>query len=103
MIRTAFAVLAMLAAAGCASKQEMAEIGKPPSLSPVGSGLGGNTAAYAYPEKPVQPKRFSLWDDRQSRLFTDARALSLGDILTVKISINDRAKFKNESDRKSVV
>src|SRR6185369_2964954 len=44
-------------------------------------------------------KKFSLWDDRQSRLFTDPRALEAGDILTVLISINDRAKLKNESER----
>ena len=44
-------------------------------------------------------KRFSLWNDRQSRLFTDPRALSPGDLLTVRIRINDRAKFKNESER----
>ena len=55
-------------------------------------------AEYAeYPSPPV--KRFSLWNDRQSRLFTDPRALSPGDILTVRIRINDRAKFKNESER----
>jgi flagellar L-ring protein precursor FlgH len=40
-----------------------------------------------------------LWDDRQSKFFTDARALSAGDILTVEIQINDRARFRNESER----
>jgi len=99
MIRYTLPLLALAALTGCATKQELAEIGRPPSLSAVGSGLGGDAASYAYPEEP-KPKKFSLWDDRQSRLFTDARALSIGDILTVQISINDRAKFKNESDRK---
>lgn len=98
MIRPVLALVALAALAGCASRQELAEIGRAPALSPVGSGLGAD-AAYAYPEQPAPPKRFSLWDDRQSRLFTDARALSVGDILTVKIEINDRAKFKNESER----
>lgn len=85
--------------AGCAS---MKEVGKEPTLSPVGSGIGpAPEAVYDYPQPPAAPvKRFSLWNDRQSRLFTDARALSPGDILTVKIEINDRARFKNESDRK---
>jgi flagellar L-ring protein precursor FlgH len=40
-----------------------------------------------------------LWNDRQSRLFTDPRALSQGDILTVNIKVNDRANFKNQNDR----
>src|SRR5690606_30398387 len=86
--------------AGCGSGT-LSEVGKEPALSPVGSGINaGAQVAYEYPETPAQPvRRFSLWHDRQSRLFTDPRPLSTGDILTVKIEINDRAKFKNESDR----
>ncbi|QPC88440.1 flagellar basal body L-ring protein FlgH [Mesorhizobium sp. NBSH29] len=84
---------------GCATAPRD-EIGIPPKMSPVGSGVATPESVYTYPEQPAAPvKRFSLWNDRQSRLFTDRRALSLGDILTVQISINDRAKFKNESDR----
>ncbi len=92
-----FVALALAALGGCAANNE---IGIPPRLSAVGSGVGAPQAVYTYPEQPAAPvKRFSLWDDRQSRLFTDRRALSPGDILTVRISIKDRAKFKNESER----
>jgi flagellar L-ring protein precursor FlgH len=84
---------------GCASN--LSEVNKEPALSPVGSGIEtGSVAAYRYPEAPAKPvKRFSLWNDRQSRLFTDPRALQVGDILTVKIKINDRARLKNQNDR----
>ncbi len=99
MIRAGVCVIAMLLLSGCGANFK--EIGVEPALSPVGSGLdpvAPQTAGYGtYPTPPV--KRFSLWNDRQSRLFTDPRALSPGDILTVRIRINDRAKFKNESER----
>ena len=100
MIRKTFILLAVTMLSGCAS-QSLSEIGKEPTLSPVGSGLEpASQAAYQYPSAPSAPvKRFSLWNDRQSRLFTDPRALSQGDILTVKIKINDRANFKNQNDR----
>lgn len=99
MSRIAFAALApALLAAGCASNS-FEELGVPPHLSEVGSGLqGSDMFLYSQPVKPW-PRQFSLWDDRQSRLFTDPRALSVGDILTVRISINDSARFKNESER----
>lgn len=106
MIRTPFvaptlAILALLLA-GCGNS--LREVGVEPALSPVGAGLDGvppPPVQYAgYPAPPQ--KRFSLWNDRQSRLFTDPRALSPGDILTVRININDRARFKNESDRKRI-
>ncbi|WP_137933490.1 flagellar basal body L-ring protein FlgH [Mesorhizobium comanense] len=100
MIRRMLLVCSIAALSGCGTN--LKEVGREPSLSPVGSGIdGGSTGSlYKYPETPRQPvKKFSLWDDRQSRLFTDPRALQQGDILTVKIKINDRANFKNQNDR----
>ena len=66
--------LALLAGCSTAFK----EIGVPPTLSPVGSGIAADGhSIYSYPQKPAGPvKKFSLWDDRQSRLFTDPRALA---------------------------
>ena len=95
-----FATLVAVAVlSGCGS--DLREVGREPSLSPVGSGLGnGGSGPYNYPEPPARPvKKFSLWDDRQSRLFTDPRALRVGDILTVNIKLNDKANFKNQNDR----
>lgn len=91
-------VVLVMALAGC-STAAVKEINKEPELSAVGTGYTSG-AMETYPNEPAKPvTRFSLWNDRQSRLFTDPRALSIGDILTVEISINDRAKFKNESER----
>lgn len=100
MMKRPLVLLGLLAVAGCTTPAE--EIGKPPMLSPVGYGVGHDPkSAYSYPTPPAQAtKRYSLWDDRQSKFFTDARALSAGDILTVDIKINDRARFRNESERK---
>lgn len=99
-MRTAVAaLLAALSVSGCGAN--IKEINREPALSPVGTGLEqGTQSSYLYPDIPTAPgKRFSLWNDRQSRLFTDPRALQKGDILTVLISINDRARFINESER----
>ncbi|MBZ9959150.1 flagellar basal body L-ring protein FlgH [Mesorhizobium sp. BR1-1-14] len=99
MIRTTLILCAVAALSGCGTN--LKEIGREPSLSPVGSGIGNEGASpYSYPEPPAAPvKKFSLWDDRQSRLFTDPRALREGDILTVRIKLNDKANFKNQNDR----
>lgn len=90
--------LSALVLAGCVATDE---IGRPPALSPVGSGAVPTVLqAYHYPERPSPPEsRYSLWHDRQKRFFTDPRALEIGDILTVEIRINDKARFKNESER----
>ncbi len=98
--RSVAAIAAIGFLAGCAS---LNEVGREPAMTPVGAGVAVVPAPYSYAEPPARPvKRFSLWDDRQSRLFTDARAIATGDILTVFIRINDRARFKNESDRSRI-
>lgn len=98
MIRTTIIALAALTLAGCNTRKD--EIGVPPALSPVGYGVTTAEKGVRYPGHPTQPvTKFSLWNDGQSRLFTDARAHRAGDILTVAIRINDRARFRNESER----
>lgn len=101
MIRAIFIVCIALSVTGCAS-QTLSEIGRAPSMSPVGSGLayGETPQMAAYPKQPPQrSSSFSLWDDRSSKLFQDARAVSVGDILTVDLAINDKASFDNATDR----
>lgn len=77
------------------------EIGRPPVVSEVGSGIEYNEPHLdRFPAAPPPAvNRFSLWDDRRSSLFTDRRAMTSGDILTVHIAIADRAQLKNKSDR----
>ncbi|KRB58972.1 flagellar biosynthesis protein FlgH [Rhizobium sp. Root708] len=96
----AIAAVAMLA--GCQSPQAVNEIGRAPAMSPIGSGLAyGQTQQMSmYPKQPRQVAQgYSLWSDSQAALFKDARALNVGDILTVDIAINDKGSFDNETNR----
>ena len=99
------AALVLVTAVGLGGCTPIKEIGRPPSLSPVGAGEEPTMLpAYHYPTQPARPaSRYSLWSDRQSRLFTDPRALDVGDILTVEIVVNDKARFQNESERSRLV
>lgn len=101
------AIVAMAAAllGGCATR--LHEIGREPSLSPVGSGL--QAATQVREERLVgpgsatelygRPTPGSLWTDRASDLFKDARARRPGDIVSVAISVRDKASFDNSSKR----
>jgi flagellar L-ring protein precursor FlgH len=101
MTKRAPALLAVLLLAGCQS-QTLKEIGNAPAMSPIGSGLQYAQAPQmaSYPKQPRQmASGYSLWSDNQSALFKDARALNVGDILTIDIKINDKANFDNETER----
>lgn len=84
---------------GCAG--DIRETGREPKMSPVGTGLGTvvqpTTAALFVP--PQRPRGQSLYDGSRTDIFSDNRALKIGDVLTVNIAINDSASFGNQTDR----
>lgn len=71
-----------------------------PRLSPVGSGLtaggGGDALASLAAGRPVGANSLPT---RASDLFTEKRVSQIGDIVTVNISINDKATIGNSTDR----
>lgn len=101
MIRLAtLLVLSLLLLSGCGN--QLQEIGKEPSLTPVGAGL--KPLKVAVPGEPVVPpphvKGNSLWQDTSADYFRDPRAMKIGDVVTVKIAIKDKASLDNTSERK---
>jgi flagellar L-ring protein precursor FlgH len=83
---------------GCA---RIKDIGQEPDLTPIGSGLYTPVQAFPGSSRPNSPRNasVSLWDDSRGDLFRDPRAAKTGDIITVNISINDRATMGNSTDR----
>lgn len=99
MIRVVF--VALLSVSLCACATNLREIGKRPHLTDVGSGIA--TPARRIPvgltDQKENPRSGSLWTDSGADLFRDPRARRVGDVVTVEISIKDRASLDNSSDR----
>ena len=100
-VRLALALCAALALAACGTTRDL---GRPPALSPVGSGIDDQLPPplieSKYPGQPVN--RYSTWDDRTASLFTARKALTRGDTLTVLIDIADRAELQSDSERSRI-
>lgn len=92
-------LLGALVLTGCADK--MADFNKEPALTPVGAGLKPNRVAeLSDTPPPPPPKRGnSLWTDASTDLFRDPRAARVGDVVTVKIAIKDKASIDNSTQR----
>jgi len=88
--------LLLLSLTACGNSPQ--EFLRPPNLSPVGSGLLPG-------DSDIEPSATSLNAPRTSAsvgrpdLYTDQRITHVGDIVTVVISINDKAQFGNATDR----
>lgn len=76
------------------------EIGKIPALSPVQMDLGNNISSLVTSQSHEEGSEYSLYRSSANSFFKDPRAMHEGDILTVIISINDRANLNNRSDLK---
>src|SRR5208282_1175486 len=87
----------------CAAIDRIKQLGEPVTLTPIDN----PTAKPGY--KPVQmpmpspqPAVYnpnSLWRNGSRAFFNDQRAHQVGDILTVKVNINDTAQFADETQR----
>jgi flagellar L-ring protein FlgH len=104
LARAAALCVALSVLGGCAALDRIVNIGEQPKLS----AIDNPTAQPGY--KPVQmpmpapqPAVYnpnSLWRNGSRAFFKDQRAHQIGDILTVKVKITDRAKYENETVRR---
>ena len=82
-----------------ACSPDLETIGRAPPLSPVGSGVGLSARTKPVEEVAALSQVPTSWVGGSADYFRDARASRVGDIITVKIAINDRASLNNTSNR----
>lgn len=90
-------LVAMAALAGCADLKDAV---RTPPLSPVGASV--SAATLSLPMPPPTEERYapnSLWRAGARTFFNDQRAARVGDLLTVKIDIDDSAQVTNSTNR----
>ena len=100
--RPAILAAALLVGA-CGAGERIANIGRPPPLSPIVSPT--EAPGYTPVSMPMPAPRVaenqpnSLWQAGSRAFFRDQRAGVVGDILTVVIEIDDSAEFSNDTSR----
>jgi flagellar L-ring protein FlgH len=102
-LRLAGVSILTVSLSACGSLDRISNIGRAPALSPIED----PTAKAGY--KPVQmampaPEQVSyasnsLWRQGSRAFFKDQRARQLGDLVTVKVRITDKAQLDNETKR----
>ncbi|MDR7040047.1 MULTISPECIES: flagellar basal body L-ring protein FlgH [Methylobacterium] len=94
--------LAILAAVGLgACQSRLDEFGRPPVLTPIGTGLTAPRGPLPTSFGAYGPRHgyHSTFSPASAELYQDPRARAVGDVITVSIVINDKAQFDNASER----
>lgn len=101
--RLAGIVLACWLLAGCNALDRLQNVGREPALSPVGqSAQQANFEPVSMPMPSHIPEVYqanSLWRQGARSFFKDQRARTIGDVLTVNVTITDEASLQNQTTR----
>ena len=103
MRRAVLAALASTLLNGCAYLDRLRSVGEQPPLASVDNPT--TRPGYKPVQMPMpaaQPAAYnpnSLWRNGSRAFFKDQRAHQIGDILTVKVNITDKANIENETKR----
>jgi flagellar L-ring protein precursor FlgH len=97
-------LLGVLLLGGCANTVErLSQVGRAPELSPIENPVtqaGYQPVSLPMParEPEIYPAN-SLWRQGARSFFKDQRARTVGDVLTVEVTIADEATLRNETQR----
>jgi flagellar L-ring protein precursor FlgH len=92
-----------LALSGCTTVDRLNNVGEKPNLSAIQNPVtqaGYRPVQLPMPEPaPAQREANSLWKAGSRAFFKDQRAHRVGDILTVKVKVTDKAQISNQTKR----
>ena len=91
---------------GCSAFDRLRNVGEQPALTPIENPVaqpGYRPVQMPMPTpQPVSYNPNSLWRNGSRAFFKDQRAHQVGDIMTVKVKITDKAKYENETSRSRI-
>lgn len=102
-LRMVSMALAFSALAGCQLFTRLSEVGQPPTLAEINNPVAApNYRPVTMPmpaPKLVEDNPNSLWRAGAKAFFRDHRAKEVGDILTVRLALDDSATLANTTER----
>jgi flagellar L-ring protein precursor FlgH len=97
-------LVALVLLGGCTSTIErLSQVGQPPELAPIENPVAQESyRPVSLPMPAQEPEIYpanSLWRQGARSFFKDQRARTVGDVLTVEVTIADEATLRNETQR----
>jgi len=99
IVKLSVLFLAGAALSACSAVDRIENIGEAPKLSAVGNPPGQKIVAEIPRPAPITHDNNSLWQPGSQSFFHDPRAMHVGDVITVNVSVADTAKMQNTTSR----
>src|SRR3954452_3057048 len=93
------ALLMGTALSACSALDRIENIGEAPKLAAVGNPAGQQIVEAIPRPVPISHVNNSLWQPGAQSFFHDPRAMHVGDVITVNVSVADTAKMQNTTSR----
>jgi flagellar L-ring protein precursor FlgH len=87
------------ALSACSAMDRIENIGEAPRMAAVGNPAGQQIVAAIPRPAPITHVDNSLWQPGAQSFFHDPRAMHVGDVITVNVSVTDTAKMQNSTSR----
>jgi flagellar L-ring protein precursor FlgH len=92
-------MLAGVSLTACSAVDRIANIGQAPKMDAVGNPAGAKIVAAIPKPQPLTHIDNSLWQPGAQSFFHDPRAMHVGDVITVNVTVADTAKLSNTTSR----
>ena len=92
-------LLAGVSLSACSAVDRISNIGEAPKLDKVGNPAGAQIVAEIPRPQPITHIDNSLWQPGAQSFFHDPRAMHIGDVITVNVTVADTAKMQNTTSR----
>ena len=98
-VKVSAALLMGASLSACSAIDRIENIGEAPKLAAVGNPAGQQIVAAIPQPVPISHDNNSLWQPGAQSFFHDPRAMHVGDVITVNVSVADTAKMQNTTSR----
>jgi flagellar L-ring protein precursor FlgH len=98
-LKLSVSLLAGAALSACSAVERLENVGEAPRLAAVGNPAGQQIVAAIPRPAPITHDNNSLWQPGSQSFFHDPRAMHVGDVITVNVSVTDAAKMQNTTSR----
>src|SRR5437588_7832944 len=99
LVKISAALLMGASLSACSALDRIENIGEAPKLAAVGNPAGRQIVEAIPRPVPITHDNNSLWQPGSQSFFHDPRAMHVGDVITVNVSVTDTAKMQNTTSR----